>query len=100
MTTNYALKTDIPTTTSDLTNDSDYTTKDYVDDSINNINTDLTTNYALKTDIPTKSSQLINDDGYIMSGKDSNDNWFITRIEIVDEIPTTEEDGVLYIIKE
>ena len=35
-----------------------------------------------------------------MSGKDSNDNWFITRIEIVDEIPTTEEDGVLYIIKE
>jgi len=44
----------IPTKTSDLTNDSDYTTKGYVDDEISGV----------ESAIPTKTSQLQNDSDY------------------------------------
>ena len=50
----YAVKTDIPTKTSELVNDSGYLTEDALQDE-----------YALKTDIPTKTSQLTNDSGYL-----------------------------------
>lgn len=41
--TDYAKKTEIPTKTSDITNDSDFTTKTYVDNLIGDINTALNT---------------------------------------------------------
>ena len=50
----YALKTDIPTKTSELINDSGYLTENQLQDE-----------FALKTDIPTKTSQLTNDSGYL-----------------------------------
>lgn len=37
----YALKSELPTKTSELTNDSDYTTKAYVDEQIGDVNTIL-----------------------------------------------------------
>lgn len=40
---NYALKNELPTKTSDLTNDSNYTTKTYVDNLVGDINTALDT---------------------------------------------------------
>lgn len=49
----YALKTEIPTATSDLTNDSGF------------ITTSALSGYALSADIPTKTSDLTNDDGFI-----------------------------------
>jgi hypothetical protein len=50
-----AAKSELPTKTSELTNDSDFTTKQYVDDAVANIDipeVDLT-DYALKSEIPT-----------------------------------------------
>lgn len=57
-----ALKEDIPTKTSQLTNDSGYINQ-HQDISGKADKTELD-NYALKTEIPTKTSQLINDSGY------------------------------------
>lgn len=72
--TGYAEKTDIPTKTSDLTNDSNFIT-DAVDDLVNYYKKtetynqteigDLLENKANKTDIPTKVSELENDEGYL-----------------------------------
>ncbi len=119
----YALKTDIPTNVSELINDINYTTESEVDskiaDALSNgdINVDLSnyatntdvsnaitpineaidsinenlTDYAKKDDIPT----ILNDAGYITSSGTER----ITRIEIVTELPETEEEGVLYIVK-
>ena len=72
--TGYAEKTDIPTKTSDLTNDSNFIT-----DTVDNLKNyykktetynqteigDLLENKANKTDIPTKVSELENDEGYL-----------------------------------
>ena len=83
--TEYALKTSIPavpTKTSQLYNDSGYITN---------------------ASIPTKTSELINDNGYItdteLNAMNHVSSTAFTRIEIVDELPEVEEDGVLYIVK-
>lgn len=84
----YAKLTDIPTNVSAFTNDAKYATEDYVDTAIGNAQlggdgsgVDLS-DYAKKTDIA----------GMVTSNT-------ITRIEVVDALPETEEDGVLYIVK-
>lgn len=76
--TSYAKKTDLPTKTSQLTNDSGYLTSipsEYVTETELEGKGYLTehqdlSNYALKTEIPsvpTKTSQLTNDSGFITS---------------------------------
>lgn len=70
---------DIPTKTSDLTNDSGFITK-----AVNNLDnytktTDLNTALALKadaTDIPTKTSDLTNDTGYIDANVNNLTNYY------------------------
>lgn len=57
--TGYAKTTDIPTKTSQLTNDSGFLTE----------HQDLT-GYAKTTDIPTKTSELTNDSGFLTSHQD------------------------------
>ena len=93
-------KTEIPTRTSQLTNDSDFATNSSVDEKIANANIGGTvdlTSYAKKTDLPTKTSQLTNDSGFITEHQDisnkadkseiptktsqlANDNNFISSI--------------------
>ena len=84
----YALKYDIPTRTSELTNDSGFITDEALSayQPISGMNI-----YALKTDIPTKTSELTNDSGYITSSqidfsdyytKEESDNKFATKNEI------------------
>ena len=90
-------------------------TKTYVDTAIANAqlggeDIDLT-GYALKTDLPTHTSDLTNDSGFItdipleyvteseLDAKGYLTSTSITRIELVDELPTTQETGVLYIVK-
>ena len=108
----YALNADIPTKTSELTNDSgfitssqidfsDYYTKEETDNKLNE-KADLSSltdyqplsgmsEYALKTDIPTKTSELANDSGFITSSqidlsdyytKEESDNKFATKNDI------------------
>lgn len=55
----YALKTDIPTNVSELSNDADYITASEVEQDYQ-----LKGNYALQSELPTKVSQLENDEGY------------------------------------
>jgi hypothetical protein len=92
---NYALKEEIPEMIevpkdiSCFNNDVGYATNADVNDAIN----EGLDSYAKKTDIPTNVSAFTNDNGYMTSNT-------ITRIEIVDELPETEEPGVLYIVKE
>lgn len=69
--TEYALKTDLPTHTSDLTNDSGFIT-------------DIPLEYVTESELDAK--------GYLTSTS-------ITRIEVVDALPSTQEQGVLYIVK-
>lgn len=69
--TDYAKKTDIPTKTSSLVNDSGF---------INEIPTEYVTEGEL------------NQKGYLTSNT-------VLRIEVVSELPEVEEDGVLYIVK-
>ena len=84
----YALKTDIPTKTSELTNDSGFITDEALSayQPLSGMNV-----YALKTDIPTKTSELTNDSGYITSSqidfsdyytKEESDNKFATKNDI------------------
>lgn len=77
----YAKKTEIPTKTSQLTNDSDYATNASVDEKIANVSTggqvDLSS-YAKKTDLPTHTSQLTNDSNFISSIP----NEYITESEL------------------
>lgn len=71
--TNKADKSEIPTKTSQLQNDSDFATNASVDEKIANASTGGTvdlSSYAKKTDIPTKTSQLINDSGYLTKHQD------------------------------
>lgn len=103
---NYATKSEVPTKVSDLENDKNYATEDAVNGAVNDavttINNNLINNYATKEEIPTvptNVSELENDKGYITSGKDILGNYYITRIEIVDELPDYEEPGVLYIVR-
>lgn len=90
----YALKEEIPTVPTNIsafTNDSGYAIEENINEAINDINNNLTNNYAKKEEIPTNVSNLTNDSGYVTSNE-------VIRIEIVSSIPSTEEDGVLYII--
>ena len=100
----YALKSDIPSMVeipSDISyfnNDKGYVTNDDMNTALSNkADTDhIHNNYALATDIPTNVSALENDKDYIASSGVEK----ITRIEIVTMLPETEEEGVLYIVKE
>lgn len=83
---------DVPTKTSDITNDSGYITK-----AVNNLDnytktTDLNTALALKadkTEIPTKTSDLTNDSGYI----DANVNNLTNYYKKTDTYTKTEVDA-------
>ncbi len=66
---NYALKSEIPTATSDLTNDSGFITSSDLSD------------YALKSEIPTATSDLTNDSGFITSAD-------LSTYALKTEIPT------------
>ena len=73
---------DVPTKTSQLTNDSNFVTDSVVDEKISNAQlsggeVDLSS-YAKKTDLPTKTSQLTNDSGYITNVPDE----YITETEL------------------
>jgi hypothetical protein len=89
----YALKTDLPTATSDLTNDSGFITEvpsEYVTDEELNARGYLTqhqdiSHLATKEEIP-------NVDGMVTSQE-------IVSIKLVDALPTEQETGVLYIVK-
>ena len=89
----YALKTDLPTATSDLTNDSGFITEvpsEYVTDEELNAKGYLTqhqdiSHLATKEEIP-------NVEGMVTSQE-------IVSIKLVDELPTEQETGVLYIVK-
>jgi hypothetical protein len=97
-----------------VTDSATHATESYVNDAIANAdlgeNIDLT-DYALKTDIPTNTSQLTNDSGFITSipseyitetelnAMNLISSGTITRIEVVSALPSTEETGVLYIVK-
>ena len=93
----YALKSEIPTTTSDLTNDSgfitssdlsDYALKSEIPTDTSDLtngagfitNADLST-YALKSEIPTATSDLTNDSGFITSAD-------LSTYALKTEIPT------------
>ena len=69
---NLATKNELPTNTSDLTNDSGFLTA-------------IPEEYITETELASKNLVSSNQ---------------ITRIEIVDALPEVEEDGVLYIVKE
>lgn len=69
----YALKSELPTATSDLTNDSGFITSN-----------DLST-YALKSEIPTATSDLTNDSGFITSSD-------LSTYALKSEIPTATSD--------
>ena len=96
---NYATKSELPTKVVDLDDHGNYALKTEVNESINSINSNIEDNYAKKSDIPTSTEQLTNDSGFITSNKDNDGNYYITRIEIVDELPDYEEPGVLYIVR-
>ena len=77
---NYALKSNIPTKVSQLTNDKQYTTKADVEAYDYVTNEELAekgyitdhqdlSSYAKKTDIPTKTSQLTNDSNLVVDAK-------------------------------
>ena len=88
--TGYALTTDLPTHTSDLTNDSGFITE-------------VPSEYVTESELASK--------GYLTSHQDISHlatktelngmvtSTSITRIEVVDELPSTQETGVLYIVK-
>ena len=73
--TKYALKTDVPTSTSQLTNDSNFITSipsEYITETELTAKGYLTehqdiSHLADKSDIPTKTSELTNDSGYLTS---------------------------------
>ena len=74
----YALKTEIPTKTSELENDSGYLTEipaEYITETeLNNkgyLVEESLSDLALKSEIPTNLSQLNNDKGYVNSAADS-----------------------------
>lgn len=67
---NYAAQSEIPTTTSELTNNSGYITIADVPTKVSQLQND--SNYATQSELPTKTSELTNDSGYINSSEVSN----------------------------
>ena len=101
-------QTEIPTKTSDLTNDSGFITSDDLPDITVPVNTsDLVNNSGFITsdDVPTKTSDLINDSGFITINEVpvvsvptktsdlTNDSEFITSADLPDiTVPTKTSD--------
>ena len=137
----YAESSDIPTKTSQLTNDSGYI-KEYTESDptvpshVKNISTTDITNWNNKSNfsgsyddltnkptiptVPTNVSSFTNDSGYLTSipseyvtetelndaisglggGTGNVSSDIVNSIVVVDSLPTTEVDGVLYLVKE
>ena len=107
----YALKTEIPTNISQLTNDknyltsipSEYATKSYVATEISKAQLDGgdvdLSDYALKSEIPTKVSQLSNDKNYLTSIPSE----YVTESKMNNSLNTltlgVHTDGLVYIFK-
>lgn len=72
----------------------DYATKEYVDDAIADVSEPDFTDYALKDHT---HDEYINETE--LAAKNFVSSIGITRIEVVDALPSVEEDGVLYIVK-
>ena len=119
----YALKSDVPTKTSELVNDSGFITSGQVDfsDYYTKEETDLKldekadidalsafqpvsgmVDYALKSDVPTKTSELVNDSGYITSGQvDFSDYYTKEETDLkLDEKADVDELSAYYTKKE
>lgn len=114
------LSTTIPTKTSELTNDSDYTTKGYVDDEISGVEAEIPTKTSeltndsdyttkqyvdgelgtLEASIPTKVSQLQNDSSYATTTQLTDAVGDITSFDfqVVTELPATGTKGVIYLV--
>lgn len=105
----YALKEEIPTKISELTNDSNFVDENYVTEQLKNVTVDLTdyynknevdemlenvevdlTDYALKSQIPTKTSQLTNDSNFLTSIP----NEYITEDELEEKGYLTEHQDL------
>lgn len=67
---NYAAQSEIPTTTSQLTNNSGFITIADVPTKVSQLQND--SNYATQSELPTKTSELTNDSGFINSSEVSN----------------------------
>ena len=91
-------KPTIPSRTSELTNDSDFTTIEQVEQAIEtaleDVEVDLT-DYYTKTEVDTKLDEK-SDTSHTHAGMVTSP--IVTRIELVDELPQVEEDGVLYLV--
>lgn len=107
----FANKNELPTNTSDLTNDGDgdspFATEEYVDEyggkidtiKVNNtalpitekaVNIDLSA-YALDSDIPTKVSDLTNDSGFVTQTVNNLTNYYLKS----DTYTKTEVDNII-----
>lgn len=91
---NYATQSEIPTTTSELTNNSGFITIADVPTKVSQLQND--SNYATQSELPTKTSELTNDSGYINSSEVSNIK-VLTQAEY-DAIDPKDEK-TLYMIK-
>ena len=91
----FAKKSDIPTKTSQLTNDSNYITSEFHDSTKQDKG-----DYALKSEIPTKVSSLDNDAKYQTEVDVASMIASIPQFElkIVDELPTTGKKMILYLV--
>lgn len=110
----------IPTKTSQLTNDSGFITNEV--DNLTNYYTEteingLLNNKADKSSVPTKLSQLNNDTGFITNAVDNLTNYYLKSetytktevndligqiktisIQVVDTLPTTGESNIIYLV--
>ena len=88
--TSYALSADVPTATSDLTNDGDgespFATEDYVDENggkiqkikVNNVEQTIdTSDKSVNITVPTKVSDLTNDSGFVTSTANNLTNYYL-----------------------
>ena len=91
---NYASQSEIPTTTSELTNNSGYITIADVPTKVSQLEND--SNYATQSELPKKTSELTNDSGFINSSEVSNIK-VLTQAEY-DAIDPKDEK-TLYMIK-
>lgn len=96
-----AVTIEVPTKTSDLTNDSNFATTSDIPTKTSDLQND--SNFATTSDIPTKTSQLTNDSGFITSSdiptiptKTSqleNDSGFLTTADIPTKTSQLENDS-------
>ena len=93
----FALKTDLPTTTSELTNDSGYITETEANAVYQPVG-----DYALKSELPVNVSELNNDAGYVTDSQIPkatseliNDSGYITSSDL-NNYPQTSDTSVVY----